>query len=417
MVHLSMKSHLIPVLGALAFLLGSPEVLSAGLSGYKTSLSLPEATSSPYMNGKNMESQEYSWGNYSFYNCPPEGVAVEEWDAVVVNYQIEHLNGLFFVKDYDQSSDARKVKVAIDNDDFYLQDILFRNETFTPSPDCLSSHIWLKGKIKNDSVVFPKAELVFEKRVSSDSIQAFRLYPVEYIEKIEFYHEGKELKFREWLESEIRDSDWRLSFDKEKKLLKSPNYGLTYSYTGENEIHQIKLLQPYFVIDELKANCPVDAYICGFSDQAYVPTPKSVRYTPGVPSIDNENKFITVWCDCLTQEQQMINLENAYYRLYINRKQYKEDIPYWKLPMTYSFKAPEDLSLVQECYARMVLKKSDGTELEGQKVFLQDSGMDEMSTEMKNPVDDSIYDLMGRKCRYPLQPGIYVKDGKKFIVN
>lgn len=44
------------------------------------------------------------------------------------------------------------------------------------------------------------------------------------------------------------------------------------------------------------------------------------------------------------------------------------------------------------------------------------SGIAEINTDKKNaPADEAIYDLQGRKVSHPTQ-GIYVKNGKKFVV-
>lgn len=44
------------------------------------------------------------------------------------------------------------------------------------------------------------------------------------------------------------------------------------------------------------------------------------------------------------------------------------------------------------------------------------SGIEDITVAPERPADDRIFNVMGVECKAPLAPGIYIQNGKKFIV-
>lgn len=126
-----------------------------------------------------------------------------------------------------------------------------------------------------------------------------------------------------------------------------------------------------------------------------------------------------------------------YFRLYIDGKPYTyiydgksiTDI-YWKYSgespkegwHLYYTHIPFDESIFKKPYnnvcAKLVYKYEDGLEVESAPTLLIDvSGVDEVFREDMEDIDAPVYDLAGRRIRPDrLVPGIYIRNGKKFMV-
>ena len=44
------------------------------------------------------------------------------------------------------------------------------------------------------------------------------------------------------------------------------------------------------------------------------------------------------------------------------------------------------------------------------------SAIEDVTIEAERPADNRIFNIMGVECKAPLAPGIYIQNGKKFIV-
>lgn len=68
-------------------------------------------------------------------------------------------------------------------------------------------------------------------------------------------------------------------------------------------------------------------------------------------------------------------------------------------------------------YATLVLINPDGTETESEPAYLQEAGARDVVKENEVKKEDAVYDLTGRRVsRDNLAPGLYISNGRKFIV-
>ena len=360
----------------------------------------------------------YGVKNRVSVTLPPEGAKIETWD-----WYASTLAGF--------GTDSRTLDVAQSGDSIYIR---LYDCTSNPASGMFAIDSWIGGKVKDGKIhvkgasEVPTYEYEFVNNVlhiKHDSSLGIRYFnPAEY----ETWTEISGDTYRDWGRIWTVDEDVLLDYDSDKKWIHNPGSCIWVSdnnvdsdCTGGRE----GPLWPWAVYDDFEL--------------IYVPegplTPRSPQFMLGTykdPVTWKEEKCLLLNGSIISDEGPAMHYYRLYFRVYIDGQPYAlshwEDEPRYDLWMDYggrktwngyskSMRVPFDRPF-QEAYAVMVYKYKDGSEVVSAPAPIVDmSGVDEIFREDPEDVSAPVYDMSGRRVRPDrLAPGVYIRNGRKFMV-
>lgn len=350
--------------------------------------------------------------------APPEGAVIYTWD-----WYASTLAGF--------RPESRRLDIAQSADSIYIR---LYDVTSNPASGLFAIDSWIGGKVEDGKVRIkgttevPTYEYEFVNNVlhvKYDSFLGYRYFnPAQY----ETWTEISGDTYRDWGRIWTVEEDVLLDYDSDRKWIHNPasciwvsDNKVDWDCTGGRE----GPLWPWSVYDDFEL--------------FYVPegplTPRVPQFKLGTYNdpLTWEEKKCLLLSGCVTSEEgPSMHYYRLYFRVYVDGQPYVlsywEDEPRYDLWMDYggrktwdgygkSVLVPFDRPF-REAYAVMVYKYEDGSEVVSAPAPIVDvSGVDEIFRDNSEDVAAPVYDLSGRRVKPDrLAPGVYIRNGKKFMV-
>jgi len=222
-------------------------------------------------------------------------------------------------------------------------------------------------------------------------------------------------RIHNWYYVQTLDEDVALKYDADRKWLYTTQ-AIWITGWGKWQMEASSKEGPFW---------PDDLYGC--YELIYVPdgplTPQAPRFTYVTDS--NGKKCMKLNGNVFSVEGPAMHFDQLKFRIYIdgNPKLGYYDYAEWHYGHDFSGWNIIEVSLeyeepFQEAYAVMVYKYEDGSEVVSAPAPIVDiSGVDEIFREDPEDVSAPVYDLSGRRVKPDrLAPGVYIRNGRKFMV-
>lgn len=318
--------------------------------------------------------------------CPPEGTQIEEWDCYRSNAagRIDHGD--------------HPTEVAAANDSLYFVFYRVDNAYFAPESS------WVRGHIDGNKVTIKNGLRLYGMGY---------LFSCEYWSESEYYMEG--YSRRTWYARAL-DDDIVFDYDAERKWLHNPNHAIWMSDDGST-YYQDSSTHEWSLWPENLLN--------GY-ELTYVPegplTPQPPKFTYEIDS--DGRRYMKLDGNLFSEEGPAMNFRKLCFRIYVDGKQVPDnDLRGHRDKPTsdgwhYKTASIEFNEPFQEAYAVMVYKYEDGSEIVSAPAPIVDvSGVDEVFREDMDDINAPVYDLSGRHVQPErLAPGVYIRNGRKFLV-
>lgn len=360
-----------------------------------------------------------SWANTNDVSVvhPPEGATIEKWDW----YNKTLSDGTIL---------SRTLDVAVLEDSVYYRLYDF-GRPMSSLGEAFVIDSWIAGKVNNGKIYIKRApELsAYEWDRTSGGPNYDSPVADKYFNPCKYWSESwGEGSRNSTYHYETLDEDIFFDYDSEKKWIHNPSCKVwvsDYFNDHQNWTGDVPLWpDPIYLNFQLM----------------YVP---DGPLTPQAPEFYLEEcpyyhtKYLILTGSIFSEEGPAMHYYQLYFRIYIDGKPYTyiydgksiTDI-YWKYSgespkegwHLYYTHIPFDESIFKKPYnnvcAKLVYKYEDGLEVESAPTLLIDvSGVDEVFRDDMEDIDAPVYDLAGRRIRPDrLVPGIYIRNGKKFMV-
>lgn len=349
---------------------------------------------------------------------PPNDARMETWDWYY-SYIWPNFNERNF-----------KLDVALSEDSIYFR--LVDTGGLPYESELFYTDSWVRGKIQGDKVVInrPATLMSFRKLEGSYGPDHSKFAGYKYFNASKYWTEDAGHTDQHYYTSynvETVDKDITFDYNPNLKILNNPDCVIwvsTYQRDGYSyETYDVPVLpSPIYSDFEL-------IYV---SDGPLTPKAPEFLYDTPCPR-DNKN-YVTLNGSILSEEGPAMHYSQLYYRIYIDDKPYIHDYnsdgePIIDIGMGYKGKNTRNRvhgSLIHipyakqldNAYAVMVYKYADGLESISSPAPLRAaSKINDLVRDGQDDMNTPVYDLSGR-CVKPenLSPGIYIRNGKKFIV-
>lgn len=318
--------------------------------------------------------------------CPPEGTQIEEWDCYRSNAagRIDHGD--------------HPTEVAAANDSLYFVFYRVDNAYFAPESS------WVRGHIDGNKVTIKNGLRLYGMGY---------LFSCEYWSESEYYMEG--YSRRTWYARAL-DDDIVFDYDAERKWLHNPNHAIWMSDDGST-YYQDSSTHEWSLWPENLLNAYELTYV---PEGPLTPQPPKFTYETG----SDGEKYMIIRGNIFSIEGPAMHYDKLSFRIYIDGNQYPEHGFSWYYGNPTSdgwnriWKREEYSEPFQEAYAVMVYKYEDGSEVVSTPAPIVDvSGVDEVFREDIEDIEAPVYDLSGRRVQPDrLAPGVYIRNGRKFLV-
>lgn len=351
---------------------------------------------------------------------PPEDAKIETWDW-------------YCSYEWGNDQDRRKLDVALSEDSIYFRLVdsgRSQYESQFDGPFCPDS--WVRGKIHGDNVVVnrPATLMSYRKLEGSQEPDHSKFAGYKYFNASKYWTKDAGHTDQHYYTSynvETVDKDITFDYNPNLKILNNPDCDIWVSTYQQDEYS-------YTTYDVPVLPSPIysDFELINVPDGPLTPKAPEFLYDTPCPR-DNKN-YVTLNGSILSEEGPAMHYYNLYYRIYVDGKPYVYDYSYYGDPLTdiymgYKGKStrnrmhgslihiPYDKQL-DNAYAVMVYKYGDGLESISSPAPLRDaSKINDLISDNQDDMNTPVYDLSGRCVkRENLSPGIYIRNGKKFIV-
>lgn len=286
---------------------------------------------------------------------------------------------------------------SITNDSIYFK-------YYSQDNDEIGDNCWVRGYIDGDEVTI-KSGLKFDRGLYFCSCK--------YWTQLVSYGDGR---YHTLYYAETVDDDVLFKYDANKKWLYTlQDIWITSSYPDKWLMEASSKEGPFW---------PDDLYAC--YELIYVPegplTPQAPRFTYETDS--DGKKYMKLNGSVFSIEGPAMHYDKLKFRIFIDGEQnpaydyairyYGHDFSGWNiLQWNVEYDRP-----FREAYAVMVYKYEDGSEVVSAPAPIVDvSGVDEIFRDNSEDVAAPVYDLSGRRVKPDrLAPGVYIRNGKKFMV-
>ena len=332
--------------------------------------------------------------DYKVYITPPEGAVIEDWSAVVKSY-------------INRSNFGGRMKVARDGNDIYIGGLM---------PGFPNKHPmnWIKGRVEENKIIIENKQLICEGRYWDKCLQ-YELMTATFSTEEGYYQQfcppKKPTKIGypvpTYYNYHTLEENLIMDYSSEYELIQRPNVGFVFvPETEEN------------ACDIYRADMTNSPYDSPFVTKIMM---GKISVTDDIPSAPTSFRFagdkrdqLFIEALPLSTEGHMLDVTKLFYRVYVDGKYYMEK-PYASSSGVFDTYMSFPTSIIfDELYVVMVYEKGNKEYL-SEKRYIGQADIDNIRAD-SIPKDISIYDLMGRKCQEPLNPGIYIKRGKKFVV-